>query len=200
MQATKAEIQEIVLKPLTSGYSPRWSPEHNPKKFGEMAEMMVNDIHENRFTVEALRSGMNLFRQEWTMSRWPVFGELKAFLARGEKKTEAGDPTKPAIGHRRESPESWADHCLRTPNGQKAVSDGHALSLWEWAVENVGQYPGERDWAAIAATTATSRQHLETLRQGPDGGGPLAGTTNALLFSMAQSIADKNRALTEKYQ
>lgn len=190
MNASKIEITELVIKPLRSGYSPRHNPDKDPSQFGEMSDQLVNDIAENNFTVDVLRAGMQAFRQEWTYSRWPVFGELKPFFSGAELKLR---PMVTKTDDRPEPNYRWAAHLMHSPNGQTAIKQGLALSLWEWGLENDGKEPQSADMADLVGVTNRQATNMDLLR----------GSTNAIdvgLLKIGEGFERKRIDLEKRYE
>lgn len=161
MSATKQEIYELVIEPLKAGYTPRHNPDRDPKAFGELVDQLIEDIATNGYSVNALKWGVRAFRQDWTFARWPVFGELKTFLAVGVRlagETEQVTEARPA------DPDRWADHIMRTPNGRTCIEHGHALSLYEWAQAHPGKTPNTADMVGVMEATKRQKANMEQLR------------------------------------
>ena len=156
----------MVIENLKTGYSPAHNPDREPVLFGQSCLMLIDDIFDNNFTVGVLRDGMTAFRQEWIYRRWPVFGELKPFFSAAELKT------RPMVERADDQPKQnyrWAAHLMHSQNGQRAIRDGLALSLWEWGLQNDGQEPQSADMAELVNITKRQNSNMENLRGSSNG-------------------------------
>ena len=58
---------------------------------------------------------------------------------------------------------------MHSQNGQRAIRDGLALSLWEWGLQNDGQEPQSADMAELVNITKRQNSNMENLRGSSNG-------------------------------
>ena len=150
MTATMDEVMASVIEPLRLHYRPRWDPDKDPIRAGQIEAAMIAALRSQGFSARELAAGMDAFLRDWIMARWPTIGELLAALrttipvgVRATTRTRGSttDPTE------------WAEAMMTRSEGIEALRKGFGRELWCWAEAHPGQVPGEATMTRLALAT-----------------------------------------------
>jgi hypothetical protein len=193
MKATKIEIENSVIRILENGpWLVSRKLENDGAKYADFTGQLVEDIHEEGLTAKAIHAGMDMFRKQWTFQRWPVTGELLAYLKQGQavltprESIEKKDPPLP---------EKWARQMLRSQTGARALAQGWHYELHMWATRHPGKTPQDDDIARMIDAERTGRERIGQVR---------ANHRNMFcgesLLVMAEAIDRKKAELLDEYR
>lgn len=193
MKASKIEIENSVIRILENGpWLVSRKMENDGARYAEFTGQMVDDIYDLGLPARAIHAGMDMFRKQWTMQRWPVTGELFAYLKQGQAVTEP----RAAIVKTddKPDPERWARQMMYSKTGRQALAQGWHYELWMWAKDNPGKTPQDDDVMHMADAERIGRERIAQVRR--DHAGMFCG---ASLLSMAENMDKRKAALMAEY-
>lgn len=193
MKASKIEIENSVIRVLENGpWSVNRKFDTDAAAYAEYTGQLVEDIHDECLTAQALHAGMVIFRKQWTFQRWPVTGELLAYLKQGAAATQ------PRIAHQEQGekhdPDKWARQIMHSETGKRALAQGWYFELHDWAKRNPGKTPQDEDVRQMIEGEKTGRERIAQVRR--DHGRMFAGQS---LLKMAEGFEKKKAELLAEY-
>lgn len=193
MKASKIEVENSVIRILENGpWLVSRKLENDGAKYAEFTGQLVEDIYDLGLPARALHAGMSMFRKQWTMQRWPVTGELLAYLKQGLAVTEPRDALTRTED--KPDPDKWARQMMYSNTGRQALAQGWHYELWMWAKDNPGKTPQDDDVRQMADAERIGRARIAQVYR--DHGKMFCGES---LLLMAENLDKRKAALMAEY-
>ena len=196
--ATMDEVMASVIEPLRLLYRPRWDPDRDPVRAGQIEAAMIADILSQGFSATDLAAGMVAFRRDWIMARWPTIGELLAALRKTIPRSSGASRARSTPGSTTD-PTEWAEAMMTRTEGREALRKGFSRELWCWAMDHPGQVPGEAVMTRLAGATMTHAAAVAEMRAKMQAA--VGHEAQALRFGLivARNMSRFQRALEEDF-
>ena len=91
--ATKQEIMQLVIEPLSLLAKPNRDPQNEPAEYARMVNLYVETLEE--FSETTIRRGMELFAKDWQTKAWPMPGRLHQYFVSAETERREALPRQP---------------------------------------------------------------------------------------------------------
>lgn len=194
MKASKIEIENSVIRILENGpLAVSRKLEADAAKYADYTGQLVEDIHDEGLTAKALHAGMEIFRKNWTFQRWPVTGELLAFLKQGLAATEPHATLEKSAD--KPDPERWARQQMRSETGRQSLAQGWHYELWMWATRNPGKTPQDEDVQQMIEAEKIGRQRIGDVRANHS-----RMFCGSALLSIAECLDERKAKLLEQFK
>ena len=198
MTATMDEMMALVIEPLRLHFRPRWDPDKDPVRAGQVEAAMFAGLRSQGFSAPQLAAGMDAFLRDWSMARWPTIGELLAALRKTIPISSGASRARSTRGSTTD-PTEWAEAMMTRTEGIEALRKGFSRELWCWAEAHPGQVPGEAVMTRLAGAMMAHDAAVAEMRAKMQSAvGPEA---QALRFGLivARNMSRFQRALEEDF-